>query len=341
MAGFGGHAREVASLFGALARNSLPAWPRRSEVLAGQRLSTLTPDGTPLEVSVALDNNDHSGLRYATEVSDPLAPLEARLRQAARAIETALSWLGNRQHSGLHRRLLALVASSARPKDRFLVWAGFAHGPASDVLKAYYRLDPQSDEGPLISVLDEARRIHALGAGPDRMFAAACAWGRPVITCLETGRDGTAPKFKFYARPLRPEASADNPAAFAAIDAAGFVPVYKTVRAVLGAGGARGHQMAPRLACFGAGQTGMSLNLYFPLARHVDDDGAASDLVRRLAHSAGLGVEPYERLLGVLRAAAPMATDTGQVSLMHTSVALGFERHAMRLTPYLKPCWSI
>ncbi len=108
------------------------------------RLSTLTRDGVPLELSLSLSRDGAGGLRYAVDTAAGLPSLRGRIARSLRAVSEVAARLGLGDAASVHAALCdAAFPEELRARDdvRFACWHGMVHRPdRPDVLKVYYNL---------------------------------------------------------------------------------------------------------------------------------------------------------------------------------------------------------
>jgi len=340
---------EILSLFGTITSASLAKWPRTDELEAARgerRMSTLTADGLPLEISVAMTRRGGAEtLRYSTEATHPFVPPDARLGQADQVVASGLNGIGAIARGPLHRKLLAAVFPPGEaPKTRFLIWIGLAHLRNDDVLKIYYNLTPRRDADKIfrrwLDIIDRADcRL------PLDLFLRLPAGGGespvPAFVCLEIGRGGGLLKAKAYYRPSTYLERLPPTTLLGALGL-GFLSEACTASEAAFHFGRNNHP-APQIFCIGLSSNGPqpSVNFYYDMPRHVPDDGAACKAISRVLHQAGLSRKLYLAILELVTSVS--APDTLLATAMrpqfHTVLALGFGPDGVKITPYLKPRW--
>lgn len=339
----------ILSLFRTITAASLSEWPQSNGSRGGRhrrRLSTLTPDGLPLEVSVSIAiHGGTNALRYSTEGTHPCAPLSVRLRQADRAVAGALELLGATGRRPLNRKLLATLSRGGLAREsRFLIWIGLSHGSDDDLLKLYYNLQPRKDANTIFSRWLDV--VAQADGGPClarllRKINAKSVSAVPAFVCLEIGRGGGPLKAKAYYRSPTPLDRRQSEDLLNTMGLGRFVESYKGCETAFHSG--RVLPLAPKLFSIGLSFSHQqpSVNFYYDMARHVCDDDAAREAIGRMIDWAGLSKQPYLEVLELLTKMSPLASEAGAASKprFHTVLALGFNPDGTKMTPYMKPHW--
>lgn len=322
----------VAALFDRLTA----AWPRvlpGAGQAGGQRPSTLTPNGVPLELAVTL--GEASSFRYIVDPGDFQRPGPERALGSA---ATARALLPPGEARDVHDALVA--AALQRPwlearTARFGVWLAPQHWPEGrQVLRVYYNLAPLRSAvgGPLRAVIE--RLAPALPFAPPPLTALVPAGLCLAMLGMEV--QGTEPvKFKWYFRTCR----AVSPAELGRVlDRAGLPDrrpaLTAFLRALLG-----GRLVVPErqgvLYVSGdrAGRPGV--NVYLTAALLGETDVAVARRVRAALAALGLDGQAYEALW--TRVQADSASGSGPARLHHTLTGLGLGAQGARVNQYLCP----
>lgn len=280
----------------------------------GPRRSTLTPDGTPLEVAVSTGRSG-AQVRYIVDAGDLRRPVAARVRDGV--TEGVFSHLGLHAAVAAHGALAGalLGPDTLRGAEvRFGVWLSPQHhADGTDTVRVYYNLAPFRRRVPggaraVLGALADVVPVAHLGEVARLVPLGLC----PALLGVEYGQHG-ARKAKWYFRACQGLSLARLERLADRCGSPGGPDALRTFTAALLGGSEDGpeHPFPERavllyLSHDQAGRVG--LNVYLPGRAAGPDE---RDLARRVAHlHRALGLDPstYGAVLARLRrGAAPEA----------------------------------
>lgn len=307
----------------------------------GRRLSSLTSDGLPFELSLALGPGAPGGLRYAAEAGDLRAPFRERLRHGEQTTGYLLDHIGAATLRGIHQRLgdaLFPMRIRTGAEYRFGLWHGLAHRPhAPALLKVYYNLRPwENDHAAALAATADALGPALAGAGFLTLGANLPAGSRPAFLCVEGGA-ADPPRVKLYHRCHAPVASATLADMLAAYGVARHRTVFEEFHRSL-ADTRDEYPARALMLCvgIGGGQWNPDLTCYFDLNHHFHDDASARGAIIVLLDAMGIDPLPYARALDTLSGGSfPMGG-----LRYHTMISLGLAAQTWKINIYLKPTWA-
>ena len=328
---------EVVGYFRDITAESLACYPAGH----GPRLSSLTSDGLPLELSVSLTPEGSGGLRYITEAGDLSAPFRDRLLQSNQVTGRILERIGAAHMYSLHQALFDVLF----PDDiqsladyRFGMWHGMVHRPGlPDVLKVYYNLKPWGQNISSVlhesfSVLSSLIDVHQLQKMTVSLPDSAC----PVFMCVEYSAPGPV-KVKVYYRCVEvvQKRIVDN--LLIVFGLAEHRTTFDYFHHLL-AGSRTDYPSHSLMLCVGQDsvQKVSTMGLYFMLNQYLSGDSAARYGLASLLARMEIDPSIYERTLHAVSGGAILE----QGFRHHTIIGIGLAPRNMKINIYLTPTWK-
>lgn len=328
---------EIVGYFRDITTESLACYPAGH----GPRLSSLTSDGLPLELSVSLTPEGSGGLRYITEAGDLSAPFRDRLLQSNQVTGRILERIGAAHMYSLHQTLFGVLF----PDDvqrlanyRFGMWHGMVHRLGlPDVLKVYYNLKPWGQN--ISPILHESFSVLSPLIDADRfqkMTASLPESARPVALAIEYSATGPV-QVRVYHRCVEAVQKHTVDELLKVLGLEEHCTTYDDFHRLFA--GSR-TDYPPRSLVFyvglDSGQKCPVLNLYFVLNHYLSGDGAARRSLASLLARMGIDPSIYERTLH----AVSSGTIPEQGFHHHTMVGIGLAPRNTKINIYLTPTWK-
>ncbi|GAA5194140.1 DMATS family aromatic prenyltransferase [Rugosimonospora acidiphila] len=288
-----------------------PAWP-----------SSVADDGTPVEFSIAFNENERPTLRVLGEALAPVPSGAANLSAARRFVRARAAEFGLplSRFERVHE-----VFAAADPPNGFGIWQSLAFGPGRrPEFKVYFNPEIRGvDEAP--GLVTEA--MERLGLGP------SCRAVRQRAT--RPGELGRLDRLAFFALDLHdgPHArvkvylshhdaqARDVVAAAGAVD--GIDPDEVAEFCALAGGGTETFARRPLVGSYtflGGARGPAGYSVYVPIRSYVDHDAEAYDRVSALLSRYGFDASVLERAIAGLTR-RPLHAGVGLIA--HVSLRLG------------------
>jgi hypothetical protein len=329
---------EVIGYFRDITAQSLACYPKG----LGQRLSSLTSDGLPFELSVSLNPQGSGGLCYITEAGVLGAPFHDRLLQSSQVTGRVLERLGAAHMYSLHQTLFEVLFPDdiqSLASYRFGMWHGMVHRPdLPGVLKVYYNLRPWKQNIPSVlresfSVLSPLVNAHRL----QKIMASMPESAHPVDLAVEYSATGPV-QVRVYHRCVEVVQKRTVDELLKKLGLAEHCTTFDDFHRLFA--GSR-TDYPPRSLVFyvglDSGRKYPVMNLYFMLNQYLPGDGVARRSLSNLL--ARLDIDPsiYER---TLQAVACHGAIPEQGFRYHTMIGIGLAHRNMKINVYLTPTWE-
>jgi hypothetical protein len=327
----------ILACFQSLTAQSLTTYPTRQSL----RLSTLTGDGLPFELSVSLTPQDSGGLRYVTEAGNLYASFQERLQGGYRSTVAVLESIGAEHLESLHQAIFTILFPKAilqRSGNRFGMWHGMVHRPdASDILKVYYSLRPWHDKIPVIlSQLSEVLFPYV-----DLFFLQSLAMDlteecHPIFLCVEYS-SVAALKIKVYYRCQKTIQKNNLDHLLRDCNLENCQPTFDDLHHWL-TGTKAAYPERSLTLCLGweSSQGSPSLSYHFALNRFLDRLDDTHYKLASLLDRMGINSSIYRRTLQAVVGEA----DLQESFQHHTMVGFSFAPTRTKINIYMTPGWE-
>lgn len=309
---------------------------------SGSKMSSLTSEGMPIELSLSFGPEGSGGLRYVTEAGELTALFGERLIKGNLIARRMIEKIGAIHALELHQSLFSLLYPEEiqnRPgcRCRFGLWHGMIHRPGKpDAMKVYYNLRPWKN-----NIQDAIKSVFSLlssTANMDQLYKASLNLpdsARPVFLGLEYGSDAIGVKLYYRCRSEIQKSSIER-----LIKDMGFsehIGAFSELHELLmGNGSDYPERSVVIYLKQDSKKKETSLSLYFVLARLLQSDNAAICLITQFLVDRGIDPLIYQETMKVI--------SRGKLSnsnvLYHTLIGIGFTNKGVKINIYAKPTWE-
>lgn len=326
----------IGETFHALTCGSLERLP----LAARPRVSTLTRDGLPFELSLSLSRYGSGGLRYGTEAGALFGPLRERLKFGNRAVLGTLARVGAEEMGAVHH---ALQESLFRGPDRdradvrFGIWVGAIHRSGKPtILKVYYNLALRAQE-PVVLMQDLATALSTVVERDWIMGLPSLLPRGARLAYLGVEYGAGSAKVKLYGRPPAGQAiTVQNVESLVARVGLGAQREFLATFYRLLSDAADGVAPRPLSLCVGQEQRAPVLGIYFAASPQSAGEERARRRIRSLLVSLGIDPVAYDATAEILLHRLENGTFVGS----HTLIGLGLSPLGSKVNIYLQPTWE-